>query len=309
MMKKTITMMLLILATVSATAQEETWSKWTITPRVGMTVSSFAGKYTWGGREYMPEEDSFSYGVGGGIGVEAECRPSKLVGISLGVFYEEQNVVCDQMTLAIGMGYDGDVLYNIHYIKDFSSSKRPAALEENCARVSYEKERTYKQRQLMVPLMLNFHVWKGLTLKAGIEYSRLLGAREKSRWLISELASGEVSDVPLWGVGYHDDGEIDIIPRRGTTDPETGVWIVDPEYHIFKPGPKMQYNVVARSDCKKAMKRHNMSIPLAVSYEYKNFELEARYHLGITRLFEPYVSYKETRNSSFLLSLGYKFHL
>ena len=50
-----------------------------------------------------------------------------------------------------------------------------------------------------------------------------------------------------------------------------------------------------------------LSIPLGVSYEYKNLELDARYQFGTHDLLK-YASPNITPNS-FLLTLGYKFHL
>ena len=50
----------------------------------------------------------------------------------------------------------------------------------------------------------------------------------------------------------------------------------------------------------------NFSIPVGLSYEYQNFVLDARYNIGVTKI------YKDTdqgRNSTISISLGYKFAL
>ena len=51
-----------------------------------------------------------------------------------------------------------------------------------------------------------------------------------------------------------------------------------------------------------------LSIPFGVSYEYKSFVLDARYNLGVTKAFkESWES--DSKNSWFMISLGYKFAL
>lgn len=47
----------------------------------------------------------------------------------------------------------------------------------------------------------------------------------------------------------------------------------------------------------------NFSIPVGLSYEYEGFVLDARYNIGITKL---YKDADQGRNSTFSISLGYK---
>ena len=47
----------------------------------------------------------------------------------------------------------------------------------------------------------------------------------------------------------------------------------------------------------------DFSIPVGVSYEYSNFQLDARYNLGLTKVFEN----GKDKNSVFQITLGYKF--
>lgn len=49
----------------------------------------------------------------------------------------------------------------------------------------------------------------------------------------------------------------------------------------------------------------DFSIPVGVSYEYSNFQLDARYNLGLTKVFEN----GKDKNSVFQITLGYKFDL
>ena len=54
------------------------------------------------------------------------------------------------------------------------------------------------------------------------------------------------------------------------------------------------------------VKSFNFSIPVGLSYEYENFVLDARYNIGITKLFKDW---EQGRNSTFSITIGYKFAL
>lgn len=49
----------------------------------------------------------------------------------------------------------------------------------------------------------------------------------------------------------------------------------------------------------------NLSLPIGLSYEYKNFVADLRYHIGLTKLIQNY----KGNNSTFSLTVGYKFTL
>ena len=49
----------------------------------------------------------------------------------------------------------------------------------------------------------------------------------------------------------------------------------------------------------------DFSIPVGISYEYSNFQLDARYNWGLTKVFEN----GKDKNSVFQITLGYKFDL
>ena len=53
------------------------------------------------------------------------------------------------------------------------------------------------------------------------------------------------------------------------------------------------------------VKAFQFSIPVGISYEYKNFVLDARYNIGVTKAFK----YTDSRHSVFQITLGYKFAL
>ena len=50
----------------------------------------------------------------------------------------------------------------------------------------------------------------------------------------------------------------------------------------------------------------DLSIPVGVSYEYANVQLDARYNLGVTNVFK---GISDVKNSVFQITLGYKFDL
>ena len=50
----------------------------------------------------------------------------------------------------------------------------------------------------------------------------------------------------------------------------------------------------------------NFSIPVGLSYEYQSFVLDARYNIGVTKLFKDA---DQGRNSTFSITIGYKFAL
>ena len=54
------------------------------------------------------------------------------------------------------------------------------------------------------------------------------------------------------------------------------------------------------------VKSFNFSIPVGLSYEYQNFVLDARYNIGVTKI---YKDADQGRNSTFAITLGYKFAL
>lgn len=52
----------------------------------------------------------------------------------------------------------------------------------------------------------------------------------------------------------------------------------------------------------------NLSIPFGISYEYQNFVFDARYNLGVTKVFKENGD-KTPKNSVIMFTLGYKFAL
>lgn len=77
--------------------------------------------------------------------------------------------------------------------------------------------------------------------------------------------------------------------------------------------PGFKVSDVASVDASRALnvalpgkaKSFDLSIPVGVSYEYNNFQLDARYNWGVTKVYEG----SKAKNSVFQITLGYKFDL
>ena len=158
-------------------------SKWTITPRAGITLSTLTGN----------DADDYDTRLGFGGGMEAEYHLNKTIGLSLGAFYVRQgaklnmeillaakNIPSDKMAL-------GDIPYTLHQVS--GGKNHP---HYNVA--DYAGEYDYVARiddikatlgYINIPLMLNFHLPLNLpvsiTAKAGTQLDILLSAKDKGK--------------------------------------------------------------------------------------------------------------------------------
>ncbi len=72
----------------------------------------------------------------------------------------------------------------------------------------------------------------------------------------------------------------------------------------FKVNGKVKTNVGIGSKDIKA-KTVDFSVPVGLSYEYENFQIDARYNWGVSKAFK----YGDAKNNVFQITLGYKFEL
>ena len=63
------------------------------------------------------------------------------------------------------------------------------------------------------------------------------------------------------------------------------------------------------ADLKAKAKSVDFSIPVGISYEYNNFQVDARYNWGLTKVFDVDNFKLNQKNSVFQITLGYKFDL
>ena len=76
----------------------------------------------------------------------------------------------------------------------------------------------------------------------------------------------------------------------------------------FLTRAKESLGKVGEFDFKDDTKKVDISIPLGLSYEYKDFVLDARYNFGLNRTFKSETGFK-SKNSVFNITLGYKFDI
>ena len=236
---KKFTLLFALLMAMSVSAKTQQFSKWSVTPRLGMNISNVVGGKA-------PGTDS-KVGITGGV--DAEYRPIKYLGLSLGCYYATMNSKVDLTEI----------------------------FQTNLGRLEshYHSITTGK---LLVPLMLNVHIYKGLTAKIGAQGNLMLSAKAKSRITGYEIIPDQQpSDQPILGEG---------------TEEIEGTKVPMDESHSLSV--KNSYN------------KSTLSMPVALAYEYKNIELEVRYNIGSYGLSSA--GYTDT-NKSLTITLGYRFGL
>lgn len=132
---------------------------------------------------------------------------------------------------------------------------------------------------LNIPITFNFYPIPncGLAIKAGVQVGFTMRKR-----------------MTLDGVDYNAD-ETATWVRKTWVNRWTG-------HVISAPGIAYMENELSRK-----FNKVDCSIPLAVSYEYKSFQLEARYNLGLTKVMKE--DPESSKHSVFLFTLGYKINL
>ena len=83
------------------------------------------------------------------------------------------------------------------------------------------------------------------------------------------------------------------------------------DYDLFRDGVKREVDLYGYVDMKDQYKKFDFSIPVGVSYQFKTpIVIDARYQIGLTRLNKySYDGIKDSKNSVFTLTVGYKFGL
>jgi hypothetical protein len=118
-----------------------------------------------------------------------------------------------------------------------------------------------------IPILAQYYIAKGFAVKAGIQ----LGFVVRDKVKIEEIVAG--------GGKYNEDMSfdefLDVLKLTGTV----------------------------REDTK--LKKFDFSIPVGLSYEYKNIVLDARYNIGVTKAFKNF----DSHHSVFSITLGYKIPL
>ena len=140
-MKRIILSVLALVAAGVAMAQEEEYSRWSVTPKAGLTVATFVGD------DATENSSSMAWAAG----LEASLRPDRLLSFDFGLFYTRDRVK-----------ERGEINY----------------LDGNRSNFTASHFRMVTER-LDMPLLLGLHVRPGLTLKTGVQPSLLMSATSK----------------------------------------------------------------------------------------------------------------------------------
>ena len=142
-MKRIILSVLALAATSVATAQEEEYSRWSVTPKAGLTVATCVGD------DATENSSSMAWAAG----LEASLRTGRLLSFDFGMFYTRDRVK-----------ENGQIVYDGAHQFNFTASHFRLMTE-----------------RLDIPLLLGLHVLPGLTLKAGVQPSVLMSANVNYR--------------------------------------------------------------------------------------------------------------------------------
>lgn len=235
-------------------ANAQTTGRFTITPRVGVMVSDLAGS------DYKSLYESKA---GLGIGADVEYRINDVLGLSLGAFYTQQGAKTNMALLYGSKSVTPNQGEFIPYKMTDEITQMGTVDDIDFNRKDYNQYLYYRFQKtkldfLSVPVLLQAHVWDGLTVKLGVQCDILLNAK-----IETELEAG------VDGVITHSKPEIDVDDTKNVA----------------------------------------FSIPVGVSYSYKNIELDARYLWGVSKINKQQDDEGNYKNSSFMITLGYNFHL
>ena len=67
----------------------------------------------------------------------------------------------------------------------------------------------------------------------------------------------------------------------------------------------VQPEILVDSNYKDVMNGFNLSIPVGISYEYRNICLDVRYNIGLTHIYKDQSVNDTSRNGTFMFTIGY----
>jgi hypothetical protein len=229
------------LSALAATAQTEV-GKFSLKPMAGINVSDISAD----------DEADYNVKVGFTGGVEAEYGVTPWLGVSLGAMYSQQGAKIKASLSEFGVNEEGRQVASLLSMKG-----------------------KLKADYINMPLLANFYVWKGLSIKTGVQVGFLV----------------------------NDKMNVDAAMARVTVPYTDKITYVD----LSTPSPNNFLSSFGFEDsdiCKSVV----FGIPVGLSYEYKNITLDARYYFGLTRMDDAEED-PAARNLCLSITLGYKFKL
>ncbi|MGP1435180.1 MAG: porin family protein [Phocaeicola sp.] len=256
-MKKLLMMTVAMIIALHIHAQQKAGT-FTITPKVGLTVSNFSGNMPATisyaiiphinestttlepAPEYKVGSISFSDSkekTGFIIGAEGQYQFTSCFGMSLGVFYTQEGA--RYKTKGYNFKTNDDVMIDIH--------------DNITTHLDY----------ISLPVLANVYIWRGLALKAGIQPEVSVNKKIDANFTVS-----------------------------------------------YK-----NHSAALSSDNMDNIRSFAISVPVGISYEYKNIVADLRYHFGLTDLKKDGDAGNSTsksgsaHNRMLSLTIGYKFRL
>jgi len=230
------------LSTMTAAAQNKV-GEFSLKPMIGINVSDLSSD----------EEVNYKAKVGFTEGMEAEYGVTPWLGVSLGAMYSQQGAKYEASLGQLGVNEEGRKVAVIIGLKG-----------------------KLKADYINMPLLANFYVWKGLSVKTGLQVGFLVNDKMSGNGTLARL-----TELP-----------VDQIIQEDLSIPLT-------TGNFFS-----SFSVEESDICKSVV----FGIPVGLSYEYKNITLDARYYFGLTRM-DDAEDDAPARNRCLSITLGYKFKL
>ena len=242
-MKKIITLLAAtLLSSMVATAQNKV-GEFSLKPMAGINVSDLSSD----------EEVNYKAKVGFTGGVEAEYGVTPWLGVSLGAIYSQQGAKFEASLGQLGVNEEGRKVAVIIGLKG-----------------------KLKADYINMPLLANFYVWKGLSVKTGLQVGFLVNDKMSGNGAVAGF-----TEIPADQLIQED---LSISSATSTS--------------------LSTFSFEESDICKSVV----FGIPVGLSYEYKNITLDARYYFGLTRMDDAEED-PAARNRCLSITLGYKFKL
>ena len=230
------------LSTMTAAAQNKV-GEFSLKPMIGINVSDLSSD----------EEVNYKTKVGFTEGLEAEYGVTPWLGVSLGAIYSQQGAKYEASLGQLGVNEEGRKVAVIIGLKG-----------------------KLKADYINMPLLANFYVWKGLSVKTGLQVGFLVNDKMSGNGAVAGF-----TEIPADQLIQED---LSISSATSTS--------------------LSTFSFEESDICKSVV----FGIPVGLSYEYKGITLDARYYFGLTRM-DDVEDDAPARNRCLSITLGYKFKL